>query len=106
MATNPKRLSGPSPLTNAAVTQYTTPAATKTIIRCIHVNNPTGGNIGLTMSIGADAAGDRIYDAYPIVPGAQDLFCYHVLEATEIIQAFASTTGVLVVEMDGEERTP
>jgi hypothetical protein len=32
-----------------------------------------------------------------------DHFCYYVLEAAEIIQAFAGTTLVLVMTIDGDE---
>lgn len=107
MAQTPKRLSGPAQLTGAAATLYTVPAATKTVIRYIHVSNPSGSAVALTMSIGADAAAVRIFDALSIAAdSAQDFFVYHVLEAAEILQAFAGTASVLVVTVDGEERTP
>ncbi len=107
MAQTPKRLSGPAQLSGAATTLYTVPAATKTVVRYIHVQNPSASPVALTMSIGADAAGVRIYDALAIAANsAQDFFCYHVLEATEVLQAFAGTASVLVVTVDGEERTP
>ena len=106
MSQTPTRFSGPQQLTGAPVTQYTTPGSSIAVVRCFHVSNPSGGNIGLTLSIGADAAAVRLYDAYPIVPGAQDLFCYHPLAAAEIIQAWASSAGVLVLEISGDLRTP
>lgn len=108
MARTPKRLFGPAQLTNAAATKYTCPAGTKAIIRHIHVENP-GAGVTLTMSIGADAAGTRIYDALPIPAGSQGLVPYpfvnFVLEAAEILQAFASVTLQLVVTIDGDELT-
>ncbi len=100
-----KRLHGPALVTNAAATKYTVPAATKTIVRLIHVFNPSGSAVTFTLSIGADAAGTRIFDAYSIPAGSPNPYpwCYHVLEAAEIIQAFAGTTNVLVLTIDGDE---
>lgn len=106
MASTPKRLAGPAQVSNAAATKYTVPAATKTVLRHIHVQNPSGGPVTFTMSIGADAAGTRLYDAYSIAAGAAlDFFCYHILEATEVIQALAGTTNILVLTLNGDERT-
>jgi hypothetical protein len=107
MANTPLRLAGPAQLTAAAATKYTVPAATKTVLRHIHVQNPSGAIVNFTMSIGADAAGTRVYDAEPIAAngGVLDQWVYFVLEATEIIQAFASTTAVLVLTLDGDQKT-
>jgi hypothetical protein len=107
MAQTPKRLAGPSQLTDTAATLYTVPSATKTVVRYIHVSNPSGSAVTLTLSIGTDGASKRIYDALSIDAGsAQDFFCYHVLEAAEVIQGFAGTTDEIVITIDGEERTP
>lgn len=107
MTTTNKRLSGPALLTNVAATKYTTPAATVTKVQHIHVENPTGGAVTFTMSIGTDAAGTRIYDAYSIGAGqVLDTFCLYVLTAGEVIQAFAGTTNVMTLTLDGQELTP
>lgn len=99
-----KRLSGPTQITNAAVSQYTVGAGLRGIIRHIHVSNPSASPVNFTMSIGADAAATRIYDAYPIAAfGSVDFFCFHVLAAAEILQAFGSTTLVLVLTVNGEQ---
>lgn len=99
-----KRLAGPAQVSNAAATKYTTPAVTKTIVRHIHVQNPSAATVNFTMSIGADAAGTRIFDAFPIAAQqVLDHFCFYVLEATEIIQAFAGTNNILTLTIDGEE---
>lgn len=99
-----RRLSGPSQLTNAAVTKYTAPAGLKGIIRHIHVVNPSGASVNLTMSIGADAAATRIFDAHPIAATSEfDHYCYYNITAAEILQAFGSTTGVLVLTVSGDE---
>ena len=104
MPRTPKRLHGPALVTNSAATKYTTPASTKTIIRHIHIQNP-GAAITFTLSIGADAAAVRLFDAVSIPTGPYDHFCYYVLEATEIIQALASVTNQLTLTIDGDECT-
>lgn len=112
MARTPRRLAGPAVVSNSAATKYTVPAGTKTIVRHIHVQNPTGSAVTFTLSIGADAAGVRIYDAYSIPAAAAgvtanvlDIWCYYVMEAAEVIQAFAGTTNVLTLTIDGDEFT-
>lgn len=105
MPRTPKRLYGPAQLTNAAATKYTVPALTKAIIRHIHIENP-GAAVTLTVSIGADAAGTRLFDVFPIpATSVFDHFCYYVMEAAEILQALASVTLQLVITIDGEEYT-
>lgn len=110
MARIPKRLFGPALLTAATATKYTVPAGTKTVIRHIHISNNSGAAVGVTISIGADAAGTRILDNYSIpaaaagAPGSVvDLYGSWVLEAAEIIAAFASTTNVINLTLNGEE---
>jgi len=99
-----KRLAGPAQVSNAAATKYTVPALTKTIVRHVHIQNPSGAAVTFTMSIGADAAGTRIFDAYSIgANSVLDHFCYYVLDTTEIIQAFAGTNNILVLTIDGDE---
>lgn len=99
-----KRLAGPAQVSNAAATKYTVPALTKTIIRHIHVQNPSGAAVTFTMSIGADAAATRIFDAYSIAAGSVlDHFCYYILDAAEILQAFAGTNLILTLTIDGDE---
>lgn len=106
MARTPKRLAGPAAVSNSASTKYTVPASTKTIVRHIHVSNTSAGNVNFTASIGTDAAGTRIFDAYPIPASTVlDHWCYYVLEAAEIIQALGSTTNILVLTIDGDEIT-
>lgn len=112
MAKTPKRLAGPALVTNAAATKYTVPAGTKTIVRQIHVQNPSGGAVTFTLSIGADAAGTRLFDSLSIPAAAagvsdsaRDYFGYWVLEAAEIIQALAGTTNILTLTIFGDEFT-
>lgn len=104
MARIAKRLAGPALITNAAANKYTVPAVTKTIVRHIHVQNPTGAAVTFTLSIGADAAATRLFDAYSIAAGAiLDHFCYYVLEAAEVIEALAGTNNVMTLTIDGDE---
>ncbi len=112
MAKTPKRLHGPAQVSNAAATKYTTPAVTKTIVRHIHVQNPSGSAAKITLSIGTDAASTRVLDGYSIPAAAAgvtgnvlDLYPYYVLEAAEIIQAFSDTNNVLTLEIGGDELT-
>jgi len=106
MARTPKRLAGPLQISNSATTRYTVPAVTKTIVRHIHVSNPSGSPVTLTVTIGADAAAVRLFDAYTIAANSFiDHFCYYVLEATEVIQTNAGTNNILVITIDGDEIT-
>lgn len=104
MARIPTRMHGPAQVSNAAATKYTVPALTKSIIRHIHLENPSGSAVNFTLSIGVDAAGTRIFDVYPIsATSIFDHFCYYVLAPAEVIQAFAGTNNILVLTIDGDE---
>lgn len=104
MARIPLRLHGPALVTNAAATKYTVPALTKTIMRHIHIQNPSGSAVTFTLSIGADAAAVRLFDAYSIAAGTVlDHFCYYVLAAAEIVQGLAGTNNILTLTIDGDE---
>jgi hypothetical protein len=106
MARTPKRLAGPAQVANTTATKYTVPATTKTIVRHIHVQNPSASAVTFTLSIGADAAAVRLFDAYSIAAGALlDHFCYYVLEAAEIIAANAGTNNILTLTIGGDEYT-
>lgn len=112
MASTRKRI-GPTVLGDAAATLYTAPAGTKSIVKNIHISNPAGGVANaFTLSIGADAAGTRIYSGYPlpapvalVTPSVFDTFDPFVLDAAEILQGFAATGGVLIFEAMVEEVT-
>jgi hypothetical protein len=107
MSSKNVRLFGPAALTAAAATKYTVPASTVTVLQYIHVSNPTASAVTFTMSIGADAAGTRIYGAFSIpAGGVLDVPCKYVLNAAEIIQAFAGTDAVLILTLNGQELTP
>lgn len=104
MADTLKRLVGPKQLENSTTTQYTVPALTTTTIRFIHLSNPTAADVTVTMSIGADAAGTRFFDAF-VVP-ARSVFgypCSIVMDVAEILAAHAGTATALVATISGIE---
>lgn len=106
MADTTKRLVGPKQLANSATTEYTVPGATSAVIRMIHLSNPTSGALTVTISIGADAASTRIFDAYTIP--ALSVFgypCNFAMATTEIIQASCSAATSVVIVISGIETT-
>ncbi len=104
MADTAKRLSGPTLLTGAAVTQYTVPASTTAILRNIHVCNETGTAATFTMSIGTDGAGKRLFMGYSVAANdVLDWSGFEVLVAAEIIQAFSGTASALTLTISGVE---
>lgn len=106
MAKTAKRLYGPALIDDSVGTIYTVPAATKTIIRHIHLQNPSGSAVTLTLSVGADAAGTRIFDAYSIPANSTyDWWTYLVMDATEVIQADTDTNNILTITINGDEIT-
>jgi hypothetical protein len=107
MAKTAKRLAGPAQVSNAAATKYTAPASTTAVIRQVHIQNPSAAAVTFTMSIGADAAATRVFDAFSI-PAAStyDWYGYVVVAAAEIVQAFAGTNNILTLTIFGDELTP
>jgi len=112
MARTAKRLYGPAAVATGPATVYTVPALTKTIIRHIHLQNPSGSAVTFYMSIGADAAGTRLWDAYSIpaaaagvVDSVREIFTYLVVDAAEIVQLRAGTNNILTIVISGDEIT-
>lgn len=110
MARIPKRLYGPAAVATGPATVYTVPALTKTIIRHIRISNPSASPVTLTISVGADAAGTRIYGAYSIPAAAagvtdsvRDIFLYLVVDAAEIVTLSAGTNNILIIVINGDE---
>lgn len=99
-----KRLVGPTQLTNAAATVYTTPAGTQTQVKHIQVANTTGVAHNFTLSIGVDAAGTEVFSGYTIAAnGVLSLFVSFFLAATEVLQAKADANTCLTLTIDGTE---
>jgi hypothetical protein len=112
MARTAKRLYGPAQIATGPTTVYTVPALTKTIIRYIHLSNPSGSPVTFTLSIGADAAGTRLYATYSIPAAAagvtdsvRQIFVYLIMDAAEILTLSAGTNNILVITVNGDEIT-
>lgn len=108
MAKEFKRLAGPAQLSGSAATKYTAPSyvpsTLATIIRKIHLYNADTVARAVTVSIGADAAGTRILDAYSMAAGSYlPLFGPWTLKTGEILQAFADSANKVTITVDGEE---
>lgn len=109
-----KRLVGPVAVATGPATIYTaptfSPSGLMSEIRFIHVQNPSGAAVTFTLSIGTDAAGKRLYDAYSIPAAAAgvtgnvlDISCLYALASGEILQAAAGANNVLVITVSGYE---
>lgn len=97
------RAHGPAQVSNVAATKYTVPAGLRFILRHVHIENPSGAAVTFTMSIGADAAATRLFDAISIAAtSAVDYYFYIPLAAAEIIQALSGTNNVLVLTLSGD----
>ncbi len=110
MARIPKRLVGPALVATGPTTVYTVPALTKTIIRHIHVQNPSAAAVTLTLSIGASAAGTRLIETFSIPALAAgvfnnmlDFYWYQIMDAAEVLQLAAGTNNILVITISGDE---
>ena len=109
MAGIPKRVVGPALVATGPTTVYTVPANTRTVLRHVHVSNPSGSAVTFTLTVGADAAGTRLLGAFSIPAAAageresvKDFFVYLPLEATEIVQLKAGTNNILTVTINGD----
>lgn len=114
MARLPKRLVGPALVATGPTTVYTAPTYVPTglvtVIRQIHVSNPSASPVTLTLSIGADAAGTRLWSGYSIPAAAagvtdsvRDIFCYIPMTSAEILTLSAGTNNVLDITITGDE---
>ena len=110
MARIPKRLYGPAQITTGPTTVYTVPALTKTIIRHLHISNPSGAAVTITLSIGADGVTTRLFSTFSIPAAAagvtnsvQDIFWYQIMDAAEILTLSAGTNNILVIVINGDE---
>lgn len=107
MADTLKRLFGPVQLGNASAVLYTVPAGTTAVVRTMRVCNTNGTDRTLTLAIGADAAGTRLF-AQQNVPGngSLDWASAIVLNAGETLTGYASASGSLTTTICGVEVTP
>lgn len=97
-----KRFYGPALLPAAAADLYTVPWGKRIRVLDTHVSNPSAGAVDLTLSIGADAAGTRVYDGLSIpADSRKDDFTPYELAAGEKIQGFASSAATLNLTITG-----
>jgi hypothetical protein len=103
MAVAASRVVGPIQLANADALLYTVPAVTLAKVRHIHLANPTGSAVTIFLSIGADGATTRIYDAYSLAAGAVlDTFVYYILQPAETIRGHAGTATAATIIVDAD----
>lgn len=106
MADTAKRLYGPAQLTATAATLYTVPAATVAILRYIRIANTSGADRAVTLSVGLDATGTRIFTGQNVpANGSLDWSGFIPLTAAEVIQGFAAAASALTVILAGVEVT-
>lgn len=99
-----KRLVGPTALSNSATTVYTVPASTTAVLRHLRVVNETVGAATFTASIGADAAGKRVFYTQSVAAGGAFEWTGNiVMAATEVFQAYASAAATLTLTVSGIE---
>lgn len=103
---------GPVAIATGPATVHTVPAVTKDIVRQIHLSNPSALPVTFTLSVGADAAGTRLWGAYSIPAAAagvsdsvRDIYMYLPLEPAEIITLSAGTNNILVITITGDRLT-
>src|SRR5512144_380492 len=93
------RLAGSLTLGTSAATLFT--SCGRSIIQEIHVSNPSGAPVDLTVSVGADAAAGRLFDGLAIMADSERSFRFMLpLENGEVMEAFAGTDAVLNITVD------
>ena len=77
------------------------------VVKMITVCNETANAVAFTISIGADAAGRRIFRSV-LLPAhtTWDMPVWHHLGAGERMQGFASTADAITCTISGVETTP
>jgi hypothetical protein len=100
-----KRLAGPAVGTGSEATLYTVPGSTVTTVQSIRVVNTTSGALTFKMSIGADAAGTRLFSDYPVPANGilKDAGFDVVMVAAETLR-WTAAAG-LTVTVNGVETT-
>lgn len=97
------RFYGPALIATGPTTVYTVAALQKIIIRHIHLSNPSGSAVTFNLSIGAAAAGTRLFETFSIGAGqVYDHFCMYTMDVAEILTLAAGTNNVLNITINGE----
>lgn len=105
MADTAKRW-GPTLITSAEVTLITVGGSATVVVRNINITNTDSTARTFKMSIGADAAGTRIFDDISVAPDSTFTWTgFLALNASDTLRAQASTTNVLTATISGVETT-
>lgn len=102
MVDTASRVYGPAQPGTSETTLYTVPASTTLILRNIIIANTTGSAATFKMSIGADAAGTRLFSDFSVA--ANDVLewtGFVVLAAAETLRAQQGTSGALTFTASG-----
>ena len=94
-------------VTGSFVTLYTTPAATRTFLKCIDVSNTTAGAltifISLVASAGTAGTANALYSGYTIAANTTLSWRgLQVLVAGTFISVKSTTTGLTITASGGE----
>ena len=105
-----KRLSGPETITaitsGTAQTLFTVPAGKKAKLKNIQIANTGVSTRSFSISIGADAAGTRLFSVVDIAKNTVLTWEGEiVLSAAETLRAFASAASDLTITTNGSEIT-
>lgn len=95
------RIAGPELLSNSATTIFTASTG-GALVEMIQIANESGSAVDLTLSIGTDAAGTRLFDGLSIGANEDKSFRVYIpMVNTEVIQAYASTASVMTITIEG-----
>lgn len=103
-----RRIYGPAQVATGPTTIYTAPTGIRAVLKTIHVSNPSGSPVTLTVTIGADAAGTRFIGSYNVPaasPGSESVKVFYPgmpVEPAEIVTVSAGTNNVLVIAIAAE----
>ena len=97
------RFYGPAQPGTTAATLFTAPTAGSATIRHIRIANTTATAATITISVGADAAGKRIYDTFSVpAHGIHDSGSMAlVLANSETLQGLQGTASALTLTISG-----
>lgn len=99
-----KRLYGPALLATSAATLFNVPPRCRSIIDHIRLVNNTSSAVDVTMSVGADAAGTRLWDSLTLAADAsKSVRGPFTLEDAEVFQAFAGTSNAVTITVLGRQ---
>ncbi len=92
----PKALIEQVALTGSNATYYTAGGATTAVIRTIQFSTPSASKT-VTMSLKADAAGTRIFEALPLVANQASIFNgWWVVSPSATVQALVSSVAASI----------